>query len=350
MGLRQGGNVAGSRIFGAKGPKNSMLVYEVFSEGFVFGGAGTRGLLGRRFCVTKAFLVAAEGAGHMTGDTGCCRIAPGPVHGCGAGRGLLIPAMAQSPEAEIDAYAVKAPISGLPSGPYSQWTVAATAIHIRPRTGVLPIPLRRQIRPIPPSPDRQRPSGPQHCQGMPGSLHRGAPARGLPPGRGARSRTCAPITTRPSSSARRCRGRCQASSGRGHGRVVPHANRLISKAAFAAFDGARVRHVPRTWNALFDLNAVKPSKLWAIALTLAMRCLSAPPAWKTMPSRAHGKNGRPVLPPLIRQLRSEGYWVSVFFHDTAPPDDPSVLGGCGNWRSLVSPSTSSLNAIRSAVP
>ena len=34
------------------------------------------------------------------------------------------PASAQSPEAEVAAYAVKAPISGLPSGPYSQWTVA----------------------------------------------------------------------------------------------------------------------------------------------------------------------------------------------------------------------------------
>ncbi len=34
------------------------------------------------------------------------------------------PAMAQSPEAEVNAYAVKAPISGLPKGPYGQWTEA----------------------------------------------------------------------------------------------------------------------------------------------------------------------------------------------------------------------------------
>jgi hypothetical protein len=34
------------------------------------------------------------------------------------------PAMAQSQEAEINAYAVKAPISGLPPGPYSGWTEA----------------------------------------------------------------------------------------------------------------------------------------------------------------------------------------------------------------------------------
>jgi hypothetical protein len=32
------------------------------------------------------------------------------------------PALAQSPEAEVSAYAVKAPISGLPSGPYAKWT------------------------------------------------------------------------------------------------------------------------------------------------------------------------------------------------------------------------------------
>ncbi len=34
----------------------------------------------------------------------------------------VAPAVAQSPQAEVNAYAVKAQISGLPSGPYSQWT------------------------------------------------------------------------------------------------------------------------------------------------------------------------------------------------------------------------------------
>jgi hypothetical protein len=37
---------------------------------------------------------------------------------------FFVPAMAQSPEAEVNAYAVKAPISGLPAGPFSRWTEA----------------------------------------------------------------------------------------------------------------------------------------------------------------------------------------------------------------------------------
>jgi hypothetical protein len=32
------------------------------------------------------------------------------------------PTLAQTPQAEINAYAIKAPISGLPKGPYSHWT------------------------------------------------------------------------------------------------------------------------------------------------------------------------------------------------------------------------------------
>ncbi len=35
---------------------------------------------------------------------------------------IYTPALAQTPQAEINAYALKAPISGLPTGPYSQWT------------------------------------------------------------------------------------------------------------------------------------------------------------------------------------------------------------------------------------
>ncbi len=35
---------------------------------------------------------------------------------------FCVPAIAQTPQAGINAYAVKAPISGLPKGPYSQWT------------------------------------------------------------------------------------------------------------------------------------------------------------------------------------------------------------------------------------
>jgi len=44
------------------------------------------------------------------------------------------PAIAQPPQAEINAYAVKAPISGLPKGPYSQWTAKQRQMvfgHIR---------------------------------------------------------------------------------------------------------------------------------------------------------------------------------------------------------------------------
>jgi hypothetical protein len=37
---------------------------------------------------------------------------------------ICLPAQAQSPEAELTAYAVKAAISGLPTGPYSKWTEA----------------------------------------------------------------------------------------------------------------------------------------------------------------------------------------------------------------------------------
>lgn len=42
--------------------------------------------------------------------------------------------MAQSPEAQVNAYAVSAPISGLPKGPFSQWTEAqrqSAFSHIR---------------------------------------------------------------------------------------------------------------------------------------------------------------------------------------------------------------------------
>ncbi len=36
--------------------------------------------------------------------------------------GFCAPAIAQSPQAEINAYAVRAPVSGLPKAPFSQWT------------------------------------------------------------------------------------------------------------------------------------------------------------------------------------------------------------------------------------
>jgi hypothetical protein len=35
---------------------------------------------------------------------------------------LCLPALAQTPQAEVNAYAVNAPISGLPKAPFSQWT------------------------------------------------------------------------------------------------------------------------------------------------------------------------------------------------------------------------------------
>lgn len=97
---------------------------------------------------------------------------------------------------------------------------------------------------------------------------------------------------------------------------VPHANLLIFK-AFGLSDGARVA---KTMNLERPLEkAVEPPEAPGHAWTLSTRRfvrsarLEDHAGWLV-------KNVLAGRAAAIRQLRSEGYWVSVFFHDTAPPD------------------------------
>jgi hypothetical protein len=97
---------------------------------------------------------------------------------------------------------------------------------------------------------------------------------------------------------------------------APYANLLIFK-AFGLSDAARIAMTMNLERALE--RAVEPPEAPGHAWTLSTRRFV-----RSSRLQDHAdwllKNVLAERAAAIRQLRSEGYWVSVFFHDTATPD------------------------------
>jgi hypothetical protein len=97
---------------------------------------------------------------------------------------------------------------------------------------------------------------------------------------------------------------------------VPYANLLIFK-PFGLSDEARIAKAMAL--DLLAGKALEPPEAPGQAWTLSTRHIVRPAGLEDHAGWLI-KNVLAGRAAAVRQLRSEGYWVSVFFHDTAPPD------------------------------